>query len=129
MNLPDAETLSNCKDARLPGVRNEYFVGCVLDNGCNHDSLHSSLRYGPQHSRRWCNRRVQQLEASGYVTVLDQSLLGLPVNAFAEVRLVREGKKAAYGFCGGKEPATSNSRPSASMMAAPPTLCVPSRAR
>ncbi|MBN1238104.1 MAG: Lrp/AsnC family transcriptional regulator [Gammaproteobacteria bacterium] len=43
-----------------------------------------------------CARRIQQLEAAGfirgYVTLLDQTRLGLPVNAFVEVRLVREGK-------------------------------------
>lgn len=42
-----------------------------------------------------CARRVQQLEAAGviraYVALLDQAMLGLPVNAFVEVRLVREG--------------------------------------
>ena len=49
-----------------------------------------------------CARRVQQLEAAGfikgYVTLLDQTLLGLPVNAFVEVRLVREGKKEMAEF-------------------------------
>lgn len=49
-----------------------------------------------------CARRVQQLEKAGYikgyVTLLDQSLLGLPVNAFAEVRLTREGKKEVTDF-------------------------------
>lgn len=49
-----------------------------------------------------CSRRVQQLEAAGYVdayvAVLDQNRLGLPVNAFAEVRLVREGKKEVAEF-------------------------------
>ena len=49
-----------------------------------------------------CSRRLQQLEAagyiSGYVAVLDQDLLGLPVNAFAEVRLVRERKKEVAEF-------------------------------
>lgn len=49
-----------------------------------------------------CARRVQQLEQAGYikgyVTLLDQSLLGLPVNAFAEVRLTREGKKEVAEF-------------------------------
>jgi Lrp/AsnC family leucine-responsive transcriptional regulator len=49
-----------------------------------------------------CARRVQQLEAAGfikgYVTVLDQALLGLPVNAFVEVRLVREGKAEMAEF-------------------------------
>ena len=49
-----------------------------------------------------CARRVQHLEKAGYikgyVTLLDQSLLGLPVNAFAEVRLTREGKKEVAEF-------------------------------
>lgn len=49
-----------------------------------------------------CSRRVQQLEAAGfigaYVAVLDQNRLGLPVNAFAEVRLVREGKEEVAEF-------------------------------
>ena len=49
-----------------------------------------------------CARRVQQLEAAGYikgyVTLLDQSLLGLPVNAFAEVRLARERKAEVAEF-------------------------------
>ena len=49
-----------------------------------------------------CARRVQQLESAGfikgYVTVLDQALLGLPVNAFVEVRLVREGKAEMAEF-------------------------------
>src|SRR4051812_39744655 len=43
-----------------------------------------------------CARRLQQLEESGvikaYVAVLDQAALGLPVDAFVEVRLTREGK-------------------------------------
>lgn len=49
-----------------------------------------------------CARRVQQLEAAGlikgYVTVLDQGLLGLAVNAFVEVRLTREGKAEVAEF-------------------------------
>jgi Lrp/AsnC family leucine-responsive transcriptional regulator len=49
-----------------------------------------------------CARRVQQLESKGviegYAAVLDQNRLGLPVNAFAEVRLVREGKKEVALF-------------------------------
>ena len=49
-----------------------------------------------------CARRVQQLEAAGYikgyVTLLDQSLLGLPVTAFAEVRLTRERKAEVAEF-------------------------------
>jgi Lrp/AsnC family transcriptional regulator, leucine-responsive regulatory protein len=49
-----------------------------------------------------CARRVQQLEAAGfikgYVTLLDQASVGLPVNAFVEVRLVREGKAEMAEF-------------------------------
>lgn len=49
-----------------------------------------------------CARRVQQLERAGlikaYVTVLDQEALGLPVNAFVEVRLTREGKAEVVEF-------------------------------
>lgn len=49
-----------------------------------------------------CSRRLQQLEAAGYISayvaILDQRLLGLPVNAFAEVRLVREAKKEVAEF-------------------------------
>lgn len=49
-----------------------------------------------------CARRVQLLEAAGYiqsyVAVLGQNQLGLPVDAFAEVRLVREGKKEVAQF-------------------------------
>ena len=49
-----------------------------------------------------CARRVQQLEAAGfikgYVTLLDQALIGLPVNALVEVRLVREGKAEMAEF-------------------------------
>jgi len=49
-----------------------------------------------------CARRVQQLEAAGivrgYAALLDQSALGLPVNAFVEVRLVREGKAEVAEF-------------------------------
>jgi Lrp/AsnC family leucine-responsive transcriptional regulator len=49
-----------------------------------------------------CARRVQQLEKAGYikayVTLLDQSLLRLPVNAFVEVRLTREGKAEVAEF-------------------------------
>lgn len=49
-----------------------------------------------------CARRVQQLEKAGiirgYVTLLDQAALGLPVNAFVEVRLVREGKAEVAEF-------------------------------
>lgn len=49
-----------------------------------------------------CARRVQQLEEAGvirsYVALLDQAALGLPVNAFVEVRLVREGKVEVAEF-------------------------------
>lgn len=49
-----------------------------------------------------CARRVQQLENAGfirsYVTLLDQDALGLPVNAFVEVRLTREGKAEVAEF-------------------------------
>jgi Lrp/AsnC family transcriptional regulator, leucine-responsive regulatory protein len=49
-----------------------------------------------------CARRIQHLEAlgliKGYAAVLDQSLLGLPVTAFVEVRLVREGKAEVAEF-------------------------------
>ena len=41
-----------------------------------------------------CARRVRRLEQAGYingyVTLLDQNTIGLPVNAFVEVRLTRE---------------------------------------
>ena len=49
-----------------------------------------------------CARRVQQLERAGlikaYVTLLDQDAVGLPVNAFVEVRLTREGKAEVAEF-------------------------------
>lgn len=49
-----------------------------------------------------CARRVQQLERTGliraYVAVLDQEAVGLPVNAFVEVRLTREGKAEVAEF-------------------------------
>lgn len=49
-----------------------------------------------------CARRMQLLEQAGYikayVAVLGQNQLGLPVDAFAEVRLVREGKKEVAQF-------------------------------
>ena len=49
-----------------------------------------------------CARRVQQLEASGlirsYVSLLDQEAVGLPVNAFVEVRLTREGEAEVAEF-------------------------------
>ena len=49
-----------------------------------------------------CARRLQQLEEAGvikaYVAVLDQAALGLPVDAFVEVRLTREGKDEVAEF-------------------------------
>ena len=49
-----------------------------------------------------CARRVQLLEEAGviksYVALLDQTLLGLPVDAFVEVRLTREGKAEVAEF-------------------------------
>jgi Lrp/AsnC family transcriptional regulator, leucine-responsive regulatory protein len=49
-----------------------------------------------------CARRIQHLESlgliKGYAAVLDQGLLGLPVTAFVEVRLVREGKAEVAEF-------------------------------
>ena len=49
-----------------------------------------------------CARRLQQLEDSGvikaYVALLDQAALGLPVDAFVEVRLTREGKAEVAEF-------------------------------
>ena len=49
-----------------------------------------------------CARRVRLLEQAGYirgyVTVLDQRAIGLPVNAFVEVRLVRERQKEVEAF-------------------------------
>jgi Lrp/AsnC family transcriptional regulator, leucine-responsive regulatory protein len=49
-----------------------------------------------------CARRVRELEKAGYIrgyaTVLDQALLGLPVNAFVEVRLTRENKSEVAEF-------------------------------
>ena len=49
-----------------------------------------------------CARRVQQLENAGlirsYVTLLDQDAIGLPVNAFVEVLLTREGKAEVAEF-------------------------------
>lgn len=49
-----------------------------------------------------CARRLQQLEAAGivrgYVALLDQAALGLPVNAFVAVRLVREGRTEVEEF-------------------------------
>ncbi len=49
-----------------------------------------------------CARRVRQLERAGlissYVTLLDQHAIGLPVNAFVEVRLTREGHEEVAAF-------------------------------
>ncbi|HEX6999452.1 MAG TPA: Lrp/AsnC family transcriptional regulator [Gammaproteobacteria bacterium] len=49
-----------------------------------------------------CARRIQLLEAAGvikgYAAVLDQTSLGLPVTAFVEVRLTREGKDEVREF-------------------------------
>jgi Lrp/AsnC family leucine-responsive transcriptional regulator len=49
-----------------------------------------------------CARRLQKLERegliAGYVTLLDQARAGLPVNAFVEVKLVRERKDEAKLF-------------------------------
>jgi Lrp/AsnC family leucine-responsive transcriptional regulator len=49
-----------------------------------------------------CARRVEQLEDAGiitsYVALLDQVRLGLPVDAFVEVRLTREGKAEVAEF-------------------------------
>lgn len=49
-----------------------------------------------------CARRVQQLETAGcidkYATLLNQSAIGLPVNAFVEVRLTRERQQEIAEF-------------------------------
>lgn len=49
-----------------------------------------------------CGRRLQKLERdgliAGYVALLDQARVGLPVNAFVEVKLVRERKNEARIF-------------------------------
>lgn len=49
-----------------------------------------------------CARRVQNLEQEGlikkYVGLLDQSKVGLPVNAFVEVRLIREREDEMSAF-------------------------------
>jgi Lrp/AsnC family transcriptional regulator, leucine-responsive regulatory protein len=49
-----------------------------------------------------CARRVQLMEAAGlikgYAALLDQTALGLPVTAFVEVRLTREGKPEVAEF-------------------------------
>ena len=49
-----------------------------------------------------CARRIRQLERAGfigsYVTLLDQRAIGLPVNAFVEVRLTRERQEEVRNF-------------------------------
>ncbi len=49
-----------------------------------------------------CARRVRLLERAGYiggyVTLLDQAAIGLPVNAFVEVRLTRERQEEVRSF-------------------------------
>jgi len=49
-----------------------------------------------------CARRVQQLENAGfidqYATLLNQAAIGLPVNAFVEVRLTRERQEEIAEF-------------------------------
>ena len=49
-----------------------------------------------------CARRVRHLEQegyiNGYVTLLDQNAVGLPVNAFVEVRLTRERHEEVAEF-------------------------------
>lgn len=49
-----------------------------------------------------CARRVELLEKAGYIrayaALLDQNLLGLPVNAFVEVRLTRENRTEVAEF-------------------------------
>lgn len=49
-----------------------------------------------------CARRVQNLEKNGlikdYVGLLDQNKVGLPVNAFVELRLVREQEDEIVNF-------------------------------
>ena len=49
-----------------------------------------------------CARRVRLLEQAGYigsyVTLLDQRAIGLPVNAFVEVRLTRERQEEVRAF-------------------------------
>ena len=49
-----------------------------------------------------CARRVRLLERAGYiggyVTLLDQRAIGLPVNAFVEVRLTRERQEEVRAF-------------------------------
>ena len=49
-----------------------------------------------------CARRVRLLERAGYiggyVTLLDQRVIGLPVNAFVEVRLTRERQEEVRAF-------------------------------
>lgn len=49
-----------------------------------------------------CARRIRLLERAGYiggyVTLLDQRAIGLPVNAFVEVRLTRERREEVRAF-------------------------------
>lgn len=49
-----------------------------------------------------CARRVQNLEKDGYIKdyvgLLDQNMVGLPVNAFVELRLVREQEDQITDF-------------------------------
>ena len=49
-----------------------------------------------------CARRVQNLEKMGliknYVGLLDQNKIGLPVNAFVELRLIRENPNVIEDF-------------------------------
>lgn len=49
-----------------------------------------------------CARRVQNLEKQGcikdYVGLVDQNMVGLPVNAFVELRLVREQEDQITDF-------------------------------
>ena len=49
-----------------------------------------------------CARRIRLLERAGfiggYVTLLDQRAVGLPVNAFVEVRLTRERQEEVRAF-------------------------------
>ncbi|MEX2489141.1 MAG: Lrp/AsnC family transcriptional regulator [Pseudomonadales bacterium] len=49
-----------------------------------------------------CARRVQNLEAEGYIKayvgLVDQNMVGLPVNAFVELRLVREQEDQITNF-------------------------------
>lgn len=49
-----------------------------------------------------CARRVQNLEKEGYIKdyvgLVDQNMVGLPVNAFVELRLVREQEDQITDF-------------------------------